>query len=127
MVGVGMSNAFNLLYCIRRFGFTYGGDPNKMAARWVIGNAWIEFYATHYRITPADYITTAEGLAEFEAVVMGMLHPVTIDGVAFNFLGEVEIDDPEFPDSADQIVPPHPSAGYGVPMNWLNNPNLGDN
>jgi hypothetical protein len=35
-----------------------------MAARWEIGGrTWIEFRATHYRITPADYITTAEGLS----------------------------------------------------------------
>lgn len=100
MVGVGMSNAFNLLYCIRRFGWTHVGDPNKVAALWVIGNAWIEFYATHYRITPADYITTAEGLAEFEDVVTGMLHPVAIDGVEFNFLGELDTD----PDSPNELV-----------------------
>jgi len=100
MVGVGMSNSFNLLYCIRRFGWTHSGDPNKMLVRWAIGNVWIEFYATHYRITPADYITTAEGLAEFEDVVMGMLHPVAIDGVEFNFLGELDTD----PDSSNELV-----------------------
>lgn len=100
MVGVGMSSAFNLLYCIRRFGYSpIGCDHEKMAARWVIGNTWIEFYATHYRITPADYITTAEGLREFEDVVTGMLHPVAIDGVAFNFLGELDID----PDSPNEL------------------------
>lgn len=125
MVGVGMSSAFNLLYCIRRFGYSaIGCDPDKMVTWWEIGGVCIEFRATHYRITPADYITTAEGLAAFEDFVMDMLRPVLIDGVAFNFLGEVEIDDPEFPDPFGRIAPPHPSAGYGVPMSWLNNPNL---
>ena len=126
MVGVGIPNGFNLLYCIRRFGYSaYGCDPNKMVVRWVIGNVWIEFYATHYRITPADYITTAEGLREFEDVVEDILRPVAIDGVAFNFLGELDID-PDFPASAARIAPPHPSAGYAMPMSWLNNPNLGE-
>ena len=128
MVGVGIPNGFTLLYCIRRFGYSpIGCDPDKMVARWEIGGVWIEFRATHYRITPSNYIATAEGLVAFEGFVMDMLRPVLIDGVAFNFLGEVEIDDPEFPDPFDRIAPPHPSAGYGVPMSWLNNPNLGDN
>lgn len=123
MIGVGTSNAFNLIYCIRRFGYSpIGCDPDKMICRWIIGNAWIEFHATHYRITPADYITTAEELVAFEDFVMDILRPVLIDGVAFNFLGELDVD-PDFPATAAQIAPPHPSAGYGVPMSWLNDPN----
>ncbi len=129
LIGVGMSNPFSLLYCIRRSGYSpIGCDHEKMATRWRVGGsaggAWIEFYATHYRITPADYITTAEGLEAFESTVMGMLRPVLIDGVAFNFLGVTEIDeidDPEFPDPLGQIAPPPPSAGDGVPTScWTN-------
>lgn len=131
-----------LTYLIRRFGYSvHGGDPHKALCEFILTTPepdvflnviikarTVEFYPmlpeAQFYTPDAECVTRVR--AAMRTALDALKVPVTIRDVFLNIHGEMNDDDvPTQGEGLDEEAaeaPHHPTAGYGVPVSWLQDP-----